>query len=97
MLHIQAQPEPFAFDPEFSALLIIDIQRDFLEPGGFGETLRNDVSLLAVAVPPLQALLAVSRAANLMVLYTRGGDRADARPAQIARGMPAACWVSCFP
>ena len=91
MLHVQALPAPFPFDPAFSALLIIDMQRDFLEPGGFGETLGNNVSLLAVAVPPLQALLAAARAANLMVLHTREGHRpdlSDAPPAKIARGAP---------
>ena len=91
MLNVQALPAPFQFDPAFSALLIIDMQRDFLEPGGFGETLGNNVGLLAVAVPPLQALLAAARAANLMVLHTREGHRpdlSDAPPAKIARGAP---------
>lgn len=87
-LHVQALPASFTFDPAFTALLIIDMQRDFLEPGGFGETLGNNVSLLAVAVPPLHALLASARAANLMVLHTREGHRpdlSDAPPAKIER------------
>ena len=55
---IAAEPQPLAIALERTALLIIDMQRDFLEPGGFGETLGNDVSLLKAAVAPLQAVLA---------------------------------------
>ena len=59
---IHAEPEPIAIDLARTALLIIDMQRDFLEPGGFGETLGNDVSLLAAAIEPCRALLAAARA-----------------------------------
>ncbi|MDH3739859.1 MAG: cysteine hydrolase, partial [Alphaproteobacteria bacterium] len=41
-----AEPYALTFDPQSTALIIIDMQRDFLEPGGFGELLGNDVSLL---------------------------------------------------
>ncbi len=51
---VAAEPYPFTFDPATTALVIIDMQRDFLEPGGFGETLGNDVSHLQAVVPPLQ-------------------------------------------
>ena len=54
---VDAEPEPIAIDPARTALVIIDMQRDFLEPGGFGETLGNDVSLLSAAVGPCRALL----------------------------------------
>ena len=43
---IKAEPGEIAVDPARTAIVIIDMQRDFLEPGGFGETLGNDVSLL---------------------------------------------------
>jgi nicotinamidase-related amidase len=90
-LTVPAEPAPFDFDPARVALLIIDMQRDFLLPGGFGETLGNDVSLLAPVVPRLMALLAAARAANIAIIHTREGHRtdlADAPPAKIARGAP---------
>ena len=59
------------------ALIVIDMQRDFLLPGGFGETLGNDVSQLAAVIPPLQDLLAAARAAGLLVIHTREGHRPD--------------------
>src|SRR2546421_2936065 len=68
------------------------MQRDFLEPGGFGETLGNDVSLLGAAVPPCKAVLEAARAAGLLVIHTREGHRSDlsdAPPLKIERGHPA--------
>ena len=88
---IDADPGPFALDPARSALVVIDMQRDFLEPGGFGESLGNDVSLLAAAIGPCRALLDAARAAGLLVIHTREGHRADlsdAPPAKVARGTP---------
>ena len=87
-----AQPAPFSFDPAGTALLIIDMQRDFCEPGGFGETLGNDVSLLRQVIPPLQAVLAAARAAGLPIIHTREGhlpDLSDCPPAKRDRGEPA--------
>jgi nicotinamidase-related amidase len=71
--------------------VIIDMQRDFCEPGGFGETLGNDVSLLRSVIPPLQAVLTAYREAGLTVIHTREGhvpDLSDCPPAKLNRGEP---------
>ena len=88
-LSIEAQPYPFELLPGKCALLIIDMQRDFLEPGGFGEMLGNDVSQLRRTIEPNKQLLAAWRAAGLAVLHTREGHRpdlSDLPPAKKARG-----------
>jgi nicotinamidase-related amidase len=90
---IQAEPGPLPLDLGRTALVIIDMQRDFLEPGGFGETLGNDVSLLAAAVGPCRRVLAATREMGLLVVHTREGhrpDMADAPPANVERGNPSA-------
>ena len=74
---VDAKPYPFAFDPATTALVVIDMQRDFLEPGGFGSALGNDVSLLASAVEPLQRVLAAARELAMTVIHTREGHRPD--------------------
>lgn len=89
MTTLQATPYPFELQPERCGLLIIDMQRDFLEPGGFGEMLGNDVSQLRRTIAPNQRLLAAWRAAGLLVMHTREGHRsdlADLPPAKWRRG-----------
>jgi nicotinamidase-related amidase len=86
---VKAQPYEFDFDPAHAALLIIDMQRDFLEPGGFGAMLGNDVSQLRRTIEPNRRLLAAWRAAGLPVFHTREGHRADLSdlpPAKKVRG-----------
>jgi nicotinamidase-related amidase len=88
-LTIAAEPYEFEFDPVRCALLIIDMQRDFLEPGGFGELLGNDVSHLRLTIEPNRRLLGAWRAARLPVIHTREGHRpdlADLPPAKKVRG-----------
>ena len=89
MSAVDADPYPFTFDPKRTALVIIDMQRDFLEPGGFGDALGNDVGLLRRAIEPTRRLLAAARQAGLLVIHTREGHRADLSdlpPAKRARG-----------
>ena len=74
---VPAKPGPFAFDLETTALVIIDMQRDFLEPGGFGEMLGNDVSQLRRTIEPNKKLLASWRKKGLKVLHTRERHRPD--------------------
>jgi nicotinamidase-related amidase len=88
---LDADPYQYTFDPATTAFVVIDMQRDFVEPGGFGETLGNDVSLLAAVVPPLRRALAAARAAGLTVVHTREGhlpDLSDLPPAKLNRGSP---------
>src|SRR5215470_2030047 len=92
MPEVAARPYRYTFECERTALLVIDMQRDFIERGGFGEALGNDVSRLAAIVPTTRALLDWCRAHAIRVLHTREGHRpdlADCPPAKIRRGDPA--------
>ncbi|MBV8629173.1 MAG: cysteine hydrolase family protein, partial [Paraburkholderia sp.] len=68
---IDALPGPFTFEPSKTALIVIDMQRDFIDPGGFGESLGNDVTLLQEIVPTVAALLAFARRCGWFVVHTR--------------------------
>jgi nicotinamidase-related amidase len=86
---IEAEPYEFEMDPGKCALLIIDMQRDFLEPGGFGESLGNDVSQLRRTIEPNIKLLEFWRSKGMQVIHTREGHRpdlADLPPAKKIRG-----------
>src|SRR5712691_6261753 len=86
---VSAEPYEFEFELETAALLIIDMQRDFVDPGGFGEALGNDVSLLGRAVAPTERVLDAARAAGIFVAHTREGHRpdlSDCPPSKRARG-----------
>src|SRR5436190_1353887 len=89
---IAARPYSFMLRPRAAALLIIDMQRDFLEPGGFGEMLGNDVAQLRRTIEPNRRLLAAWRTAGLLAIHTREGHRpdlADLPPAKKIRGRSA--------
>jgi len=77
MVQISAKPYDFELDPDRAALLIIDMQRDFVEPGGFGAALGNDVTQLTRTIEPLKALLAAARESGLLVIHTREGHLPD--------------------
>ena len=88
---VDAKPEPISIDPARTAIIVIDMQRDFLEPGGFGESLGNNVSLLQAAVGPIKALLTGARAMGMLIIHTREGhrpDMSDAPRAKVERGAP---------
>jgi len=74
-LRVTAEPYAFEFSPTSTALLVIDMQRDFVEPGGFGETLGNDTSLLQAVIPPLREVLTATRAAGTVGLEVAGPVR----------------------
>ena len=91
MRTIAAQPFDFTFEPAQTALIVIDMQRDFIEPGGFGAALGNDVSLLEKIVPTVGRLLEAFRTARLPIVHTREchkPDLSDCPPAKRLRGKP---------
>ncbi len=90
-LDIAATPFTYPLAPGHCALVVIDMQRDFVEPGGFGASLGNDVSLLHSAIAPIAALLAAWRERGWPVLHTREAHRpdlSDCPPAKRGRGNP---------
>ena len=91
LITVGADPYDFSFDPASTALLCIDFQRDFMEAGGFGETLGNDVSILRATIEPTRAVLAACRELGMLVIHTREGHRADLAdlfPSKRERGNP---------
>jgi biuret amidohydrolase len=91
MASIKALPFDFPFDKGTIALIVIDMQRDFAEPGGFGESLGNDVSRITAIVPAVSALIAGFRGAGLPVIHTmecHRPDLSDCPPAKRNRGTP---------
>lgn len=77
MAAVQAEPYEYEFHTRSCALMIIDMQRDFVDPGGFGEALGNDVSLLRKAIGPIKKVLAAARKKQMLVIHTREGHRQD--------------------
>ncbi|MER3478630.1 MAG: cysteine hydrolase, partial [Leptolyngbya sp. ERB_1_2] len=75
---IAAQPYEYELPIETEiALIVIDMQRDFLEPGGFGEALGNDVGRASAIVPTVKRLIEGCRSLNLPIFHTQEGHRAD--------------------
>ena len=86
---VEAEPEPVRFSTESAALILIDMQRDFLEAGGFGELLGNDVSLLRSTIEPCRSVLEAARQSGLFIVHTREGhmpDLSDAPESKLKRG-----------
>lgn len=74
---IDAKPFEFALRAKKPALVIIDMQRDFLEPGGFGAALGNNVDLAAACIPYVELLLDAARKLKLPIIHTRECHKAD--------------------
>ncbi len=88
-IHIPARPYPYTLGQTRPCLILIDMQRDFIEPGGFGESLGNDVSLLSAIIPATLALLETFRRLSLPVIHTREAhlpDLSDCPPGKRLRG-----------
>jgi nicotinamidase-related amidase len=88
---VEARPYPFELSLAGTALVLIDMQRDFVEPGGFGESLGNDVAELRGVIPVLAGVLRAAREAGMVVIHTREGhlpDLSDCPPAKLRRGKP---------
>ena len=89
---VPAEPFPFALSAGNAGLVVIDMQRDFLEPGGFGAALGNDVARLSAIVPTVRALIDLCRAQRWPIIHTREchrPDLSDCPPAKRLRGKPA--------
>jgi nicotinamidase-related amidase len=89
---VAAAPYGYEFEPAHTALVVIDMQRDFVEPGGFGAALGNDVQKLQAIVPTVRGLLALCRDAGMTIVHTREAHRpdlSDCPPAKRNRGKPA--------
>jgi nicotinamidase-related amidase len=87
-LTIPAEPHAVTIDLAQTALIVIDMQKDFLYPGGFGALLGNDTSLLRRTIEPIQAMLSFARARGMTVIHTREGhlpDLSDCPPTKLDR------------
>src|SRR3954465_11438375 len=86
---VQATPYEYEYRLDRTALLVIDMQRDFVEPGGFGELLGNDLTVMRYVIDPIRPRLTAPRAAAMPAIHTRKGhqpDLSDCAPSKLARG-----------
>jgi nicotinamidase-related amidase len=91
MISVPSRPYPYPLDPDHTALVVIDMQRDFIERGGFGDSLGNDVARLEAIIPTTAALIALFRDKGWPVIHTREAHKADLSdcpPSKIRRGNP---------
>jgi nicotinamidase-related amidase len=91
MIDVPAKPYPYPLDPAHTALVVIDMQRDFIEKGGFGDSLGNDVARLEAIIPATAGLLGLFRRQGWTIVHTREAHRpdlSDCPPSKIRRGNP---------
>ena len=91
MVDVPARPYPYPLDPAHTALVVIDMQRDFIEKGGFGDSLGNDVARLEAIVPTTARLISLFRDKGWTVVHTREAhlpDLSDCPPSKVRRGNP---------
>ncbi len=91
MISVPSRPYPYELDPAHTALVVIDMQRDFIERGGFGDSLGNDVARLEAIIPATAALIGLFRKQGWLVIHTREAhkpDLSDCPPSKIRRGNP---------
>ncbi|HNB26220.1 MAG TPA: isochorismatase family cysteine hydrolase [Alphaproteobacteria bacterium] len=80
MIQVSARPRPFphrGLAAAGTALVLIDMQRDFLDPRGYLAGMGYDLGGVRAAIAPARRLLEAARRAGLVVLHTRQGYRAD--------------------
>jgi nicotinamidase-related amidase len=91
MPFIDAKPFQFQFDFDHIALVCIDMQRDFCEPGGFAESLGNKVENVRPCIPVIAKLQAAFRKWSLPIIHTKEchkPDLSDLPTAKRNRGNP---------
>jgi nicotinamidase-related amidase len=91
MIEVPARPYPYPLAPGKTALVVIDMQRDFIEKGGFGDSLGNDVARLEAIIPTTARLIDLFRTQGWPVVHTREAhksDLSDCPPSKIRRGNP---------
>jgi len=77
-VQLEMKPEPGSIDLARTALLMIDMQRDFLQGDGFAAMLGNDVRLVQRAIEPCKAVLAAAREnGKILIIHTREGHRPE--------------------
>ena len=89
MIAVPAAPYPYPLDQAHAALVVIDMQRDFIEEGGFGAALGNEVGRLAAIVPSVARMIALARRQGWTLVHTREAHRpdlSDCPPSKIRRG-----------
>jgi nicotinamidase-related amidase len=80
-MHVHADPYDFPYDgnlrPDNTAVMVIDMQKDFCMAGGFFDAMGYDVAPMRAVVEPIQSVLAAARSGGFTVIHTRQGRRAD--------------------